>query len=65
VAIDIAIETSFVHCGKAPIRSALWDPSTWPEGVNLACARARGTGETADEVQDRWNAAYRDPNQVW
>ena len=30
LALDIAIETAFVHCGKAPIRSALWDPSTWP-----------------------------------
>ena len=65
LALDIAIETAFVHCGKAPIRSALWDPSTWPQGVDLACARARGTSETADEVQARWNEAYRDPDQVW
>jgi len=65
LAIDISIDVAFVHCGKAPIRSHLWDPSTWPTGISLACARAAGTSESPDEVQARWDEAYRDPAQVW
>ncbi len=65
LALDIAIDVAFVHCGKAPVRSHLWDPSTWPTDVNLACARAHGTDESPDEVQARWNDAYQDPAQVW
>lgn len=26
----IAVETAFIHCAKAFLRSGLWDPSKWP-----------------------------------
>jgi PPOX class probable FMN-dependent enzyme len=31
VAIGVEAEEVFTHCGKAFIRSELWDPATWPE----------------------------------
>lgn len=65
LAIDVAVETAFVHCGKAPHRAGLWDPSTWPSGVSLAAARANPGEETPDEVTERWEASYRDPAQLW
>lgn len=66
LAIDIAVETVFVHCGKAPVRSQIWDPSSWgPDGVSLADLRAGDGKETAEEVKARWEAAYADPKQVW
>lgn len=27
----IKVEETFLHCGKAPIRSGLWQPDTWPQ----------------------------------
>ncbi len=66
LAIDIAVETVFVHCGKAPVRSQIWDPSTWdPDGISLAGLRSDDGSETAEEVRTRWEAAYADPQQVW
>jgi hypothetical protein len=26
----VAVEEAFIHCGKAFMRSELWDPATWP-----------------------------------
>lgn len=28
--VEIAVELAYFHCGKAMIRSTLWDPTTWP-----------------------------------
>jgi PPOX class probable FMN-dependent enzyme len=64
LAIEVTVETVFVHCGKAPVRSGIWDPSSWPEGVSLAGARARN-GETAEQVEARWASSYEDPAQIW
>ncbi len=66
LAIDIAVETVYMHCGKAVVRSKVWDPSTWqPDGISLAKVRAAGTSESPEDVQARWDAAYADPEQVW
>ncbi len=27
----IKVEEAFLHCGKAPIRSGLWQPDSWPD----------------------------------
>jgi PPOX class probable FMN-dependent enzyme len=33
LATRVRVEESFFHCGKAFVRSSLWKPLTWPEGV--------------------------------
>jgi PPOX class probable FMN-dependent enzyme len=33
LATRVRVEESFFHCGKAFVRSSLWKPATWPEGV--------------------------------
>lgn len=34
--IGIEVETAFLHCAKAFMRSGLWQPETWPAGDGLA-----------------------------
>ncbi|HEY1591049.1 MAG TPA: MSMEG_1061 family FMN-dependent PPOX-type flavoprotein [Solirubrobacteraceae bacterium] len=65
LALVVEVETAFIHCGKALHRSALWDPSTWPEDVSLVRARARAGGESEEEVRVRWQAGFEDPKQLW
>ena len=65
LALDIAVDTAFIHCGKALHRAELWDPSSWPEGVSLLAARARAGGETEEQVRARWEAGFKDPKQLW
>lgn len=33
LATRVHVDESFFHCGKAFVRSSLWKPATWPEGV--------------------------------
>lgn len=40
LAVGVAVRTAFVHCGKAFIRSRLWDPESWPERDALPSAAA-------------------------
>ena len=63
--LDIAVELAFFHCGKAFIRSGLWDEARWPAtdglaslgailadqipGVDTADAEAR----VAESIRDR------------
>jgi PPOX class probable FMN-dependent enzyme len=66
LAIDIAVDVAFVHCGKYAVRSEVWDPSTWPERVSLAANRAKSDGQGGIEgTEARWQASYDDPAQVW
>jgi PPOX class probable FMN-dependent enzyme len=66
MAIDIAVDIAFVHCGKYAVRSEVWDPDTWPDRVSLAASRAKTDGcGTAAGTEARWNASYSDPEQVW
>lgn len=30
VAVEVRVEELYLHCGKAFVRSAFWDPVTWP-----------------------------------
>lgn len=34
--IGVEVEEAFIHCAKALIRSALWQPETWPDEVPSA-----------------------------
>ena len=36
LAIGVAVETAFLHCAKAFIRSGLWEPERWPDASGLA-----------------------------
>ena len=36
LATRVKIEECFFHCGKALIRSKLWQPDTWPEMANVS-----------------------------
>jgi hypothetical protein len=65
LALDIAVEVAFIHCGKALHRSELWDPSSWPEDVSLIRARAQAAGESEEEVAARWESGFHDPAQLW
>lgn len=66
MAIDVAVDIAFVHCGKYAVRSEVWDPSTWPERVSLAASRAKTDDQGGVEgTEARWEASYSDPTQVW
>ena len=36
LATRVKIEECFFHCGKALIRSKLWQPESWPEKGNVS-----------------------------
>lgn len=38
LAIEVTVQEMFLHCSKAFVRSALWDPSTWPEKKQVPTA---------------------------
>ena len=35
IALVVTVEQAFIHCGKCMIRSALWDPGSWPRVDDL------------------------------
>jgi uncharacterized protein len=39
-AMIVAVEQAFLHCGKALIRSSLWQPDSWPASDRLPSAAA-------------------------
>lgn len=70
LAIGIAIERSFFHCGKAYMRSGLWKPETWPERQKVSFGkvisrRLRGGKEMEHAIDQRVEhvyAPYTEPN---
>lgn len=40
LAVGVAVRTAFVHCGKAMIRSRVWQPESWPARDVLPSAAA-------------------------
>jgi PPOX class probable FMN-dependent enzyme len=63
--LRVEVSECFFHCGKAFIRSELWEPSSWPEGVavsfgeeiaeNLDPADGRAFAEEFDRfVQEKY-----------
>ncbi len=55
LALVIEIEQVFSHCPKAFLRSALWDPSSWPTPRTAVGRRAvqggAGPAETLEELE--------------
>lgn len=40
LAVGVEVETAFLHCAKAFIRSKLWEPDSWPAREDLPSAAA-------------------------
>jgi PPOX class probable FMN-dependent enzyme len=63
LAVGIAVTSAFLQCGKALVRSELWDPATWPAPDDLPSAAAalrdhRALGEDAGEVASHLEDVY-------
>jgi uncharacterized protein len=46
--IGLEVEEAFIHCAKALIRSALWQPETWPDQLPSASAILRDHIDSPD-----------------
>lgn len=61
-AIGVDADEVFTHCGKAFIRSELWDPATWPASGDLSSPaevlRAHTGAGTVAEAQTRLDESY-------
>ena len=59
LAIGVEVEEVFMHCGKASLRSHLWQPERWPDVNGLASAacmlldHARPAGMTLEQMERR------------
>ena len=65
LAIRVSVDECFFHCAKAYIRSALWNPETWPERQKISFgamfAKQQGAdASVADAVDAMVEADYRD-----
>ncbi|MEO6496475.1 MAG: pyridoxamine 5'-phosphate oxidase family protein [Solirubrobacteraceae bacterium] len=62
VAIGVDADEVFTHCGKAFIRSELWDPASWPGSGALPSPaevlRAHTGTATVEETQARLDESY-------
>ncbi|WP_151736088.1 pyridoxamine 5'-phosphate oxidase family protein ['Paenibacillus yunnanensis' Narsing Rao et al. 2020] len=64
VGIVVQVEECFLHCGKAMLRSRLWEPGTWPSAEQLPSAarmlaqHARAEGMSAEEIAVRLDEGY-------
>jgi PPOX class probable FMN-dependent enzyme len=62
LAIGVEADEVFTHCGKAFIRSELWDPGTWPARDALPSPaevlRAHTGTATVEEAQARLDESY-------
>ena len=61
-------EYGYLHCGKAGIRSTLWDPATWPDDAALPSAAQVLRDHVADgrslaEVQQQIDESYA--SRLW
>ena len=64
LATRIAVEECFFHCGKAFLRSQLWNAATWPSGFRVSLGRQLapklgGGDETAAQVDEYVAEGYR------
>jgi uncharacterized protein len=50
LAVHVAIDELFLHCAKALLRSALWDPAGWPARRDLPSAGAIAKSQSGTEV---------------
>jgi PPOX class probable FMN-dependent enzyme len=64
VALLVHIEQLFYHCGKAFMRSQLWQPQTWaPDALPSHAAIVKSVQETAEtlaELEEYYGPSYAD-----
>ena len=63
--IRVHIDECFFHCGKAMLRSKLWDSTTWEEDYRISfgkifAARKSAGADIAQSIDQRIEADYRD-----
>jgi len=64
-AIGVEVEECFLHCGKAFIRSELWEPGAWPDlvtvpsGAAILKASARGLDASLEEIEAGLQESYK------
>ena len=63
--IRVFVDECFFHCGKAMLRSKLWDSSTWQENFRVSfgeifAARKVAGSDVAKSIDQRIEADYRD-----
>lgn len=68
LAVGLHVRVAFLQCGKALIRSHLWEPETWPDREELPSAAdmfrtSRQAGETRDEVEEQLTESYSE--RLW
>lgn len=65
LAIGIEVDECFLHCGKAMIRSQLWNPASWldeehlPNPAQILADHAKKTGVTVAEVEESLHEGYK------
>jgi PPOX class probable FMN-dependent enzyme len=64
-AIGVEVEECFMHCGKAFLRSELWEPAAWPDlatvpsGAEILKGTKRGFDQTVEEIETYLQVSYR------
>ncbi|HZO29279.1 MAG TPA: pyridoxamine 5'-phosphate oxidase family protein [Chloroflexota bacterium] len=64
-AIGVEVEECFLHCGKALIRSKLWEPAAWPDlatvpsGAEIYKSSRNDVSETVEEIERGLVESYR------
>jgi uncharacterized protein len=64
-AIGVEVEECFMHCGKAVLRSELWEPAAWPDlatvpsGAEILKGTKRGFDQTVEEIETYLQESYR------
>ena len=63
--IRVFVDECFFHCGKAMLRSKLWDSSTWQENFRVSfgeifASRKVAGSDVAKSIDQRIEADYRD-----
>jgi PPOX class probable FMN-dependent enzyme len=63
--VDVAVRQAFSHCGKAFLRSALWNPERWPDPAQIVspsltiAERSRVAGLPEQTVREELEESYR------
>jgi uncharacterized protein len=64
-AIGVEVEECFMHCGKAFLRSELWEPGSWPDlatvpsGAEILKGTKRGFDSPVEEIEKYLQESYR------
>lgn len=64
LAVGVRVRTAFLQCGKALIRSRLWEPESWPQRAELPSSAAMlkahvGLPHPVGEVDELLEDSYR------